>query len=84
MHRIGHDNAGLGGDWFLDRVEIDCPSLGRKWYFPASRWLAKGKEDGQLEVELHPQHMATEEYEKCEWFVKRFEEGFLVILINDK
>ena len=63
--RVEHDNSGLGGDWYLDRVEIDCPSLGRKWYFPAGRWLAKGKADGKLEVELMPLDMATEEYDKC-------------------
>ena len=63
--RIGHDNAGGGGAWFLDRVEIDCPALGRKWVFPCGRWLAKGEDDGQLERELYPQDMATEEYVPC-------------------
>lgn len=66
--RIGHDNSGLtGAAWCLDRVEIDCPSLGRKWYFPCGRWLAKGKDDGAIERELYPQDMATEEYDKCNY-----------------
>ena len=67
VYRIGHDNAGLlgGGAWLLEKVEIDCPSLGQKWYFPCGRWLAKDKDDGKLERELYPQDMATEEYEAC-------------------
>jgi len=64
--RIGHDNAGGGGAWYLENVEIDCPSLGRKWMFPHGRWLAKDKDDGQLERELFPQDIATVEYKPCE------------------
>ena len=64
-YRIGHDNAGGGGAWYLDSVEVDCPSLGKKWYFPCSRWLAKDEDDGQLERELYPQDLATEEYVPC-------------------
>ncbi|XP_053384453.1 lipoxygenase homology domain-containing protein 1-like isoform X6 [Mercenaria mercenaria] len=63
--KIGHDNKGGGGAWFLDKVAIECPSLGRNWTFPANRWLAKNKGDNQLEVELFPQDLATEEYLKC-------------------
>lgn len=62
---IGHDNAGGGGAWFLDRIEIDCPHLGKKWVFPHNRWLAKDEDDGKLERELFPQDMATEEYNPC-------------------
>ena len=64
--RIGHDNAGGGGAWFLDHVEIDSPSLGKKWLFPCGRWLAKKEDDGKLERELWPQDVATEEYIPCE------------------
>jgi len=64
--RIGHDNAGGGGAWYLENVEIDCPSLGKKWFFPHGRWLAKDEDDGQLERELFPQDMATVEYKPCE------------------
>ena len=64
-YRIGHDNKGGGAAWFLERVVIDCPSLGRTWTFPCSRWLAKNKGDNELEVELTPQELATEEYLKC-------------------
>lgn len=63
--KIGHDNEGGGAAWFLDKVLIECPSLGRNWTFPANRWLAKDKGDNQLEVELFPQDLATEEYIKC-------------------
>ena len=51
----------------MERIEIDCPKLGRKWYFPCGRWLAKGKDDGQLERELFPQDVATEEYIPCNY-----------------
>ena len=64
-YRIGHDNAGGGGAWYLERVEIDCPSLGKKWYFPCGKWLAKNEGDGLLERELFPQEVATEEYVPC-------------------
>jgi len=67
-YRIGHDNAGGGGAWFLENVVIDCPSLGKKWHFPHGRWLAKGEDDGHLERELFPQDLATEEYNPCEYF----------------
>ena len=63
--RIGHDNKGGGAAWFVDKVVVECPSLGRNWTFPVNRWLAKNKGDNQLEVELFPQELATEEYEKC-------------------
>ena len=63
--RIGHDNKGGGAAWFLDKVIIECPALGRNWTFPANRWLAKNKGDNLLEVEIYPQDLATEEYMKC-------------------
>lgn len=63
--RIGHDNSGFGGAWFLDRVDIDCPSLGKKWLFPCKRWLAKNKDDGALERELYPEELDTVEYNPC-------------------
>ena len=52
--RIGHDNKGGFAGWYLDNVEIDAPSLGKKWVFPAGRWLDKGKDDGKTEVDLFP------------------------------
>ncbi|XP_064633987.1 lipoxygenase homology domain-containing protein 1-like isoform X3 [Lineus longissimus] len=63
--RVGHDGAGGGAAWYLDKVEIDCPSLGRRWLFPCGRWMGKGEDDGLLERELLPQEMATEEYIPC-------------------
>ena len=49
----------------MENVEIDCPSLGKKWHFPHARWLAKDEDDGKLERELFPQDLATEEYNPC-------------------
>lgn len=63
--RIGHDNKGGGGAWFLEKVEIDCPSIGKKWLFPCRRWLAKDEDDGLLERELFPQELDTEIYAPC-------------------
>ncbi|KAL5006870.1 hypothetical protein ScPMuIL_015676 [Solemya velum] len=63
--RIGHDNAGGGAAWHLDKVVIDAPSLGKNWTFPCSRWLAKDEDDGQIEREIYPQELSTEEYVPC-------------------
>lgn len=63
--RIGHDNAGGGAAWHLDKVVIDAPSLGKSWTFPCSRWLAKDEDDGQIEREIYPQELSTEEYVPC-------------------
>ncbi|KAH9519113.1 Lipoxygenase y domain-containing protein 1 [Bulinus truncatus] len=63
--KIGHDNAGGGGAWFLDKVLIDAPSLGRAWSFPCGHWLSDSDEDRKLERELYPQELATEEYAPC-------------------
>ncbi|XP_078332217.1 lipoxygenase homology domain-containing protein 1-like isoform X5 [Crassostrea virginica] len=62
---ISHDDSGFRSDWFLDKVIIDCPSLGKSWTFPCNRWLAKGKDDGKIERELFPQDLETEEYTPC-------------------
>lgn len=62
---ISHDDSGFRSDWFLDKVIIDCPSLGKSWTFPCNRWLAKGKDDGKIERELFPQNLETEEYTPC-------------------
>ncbi|GFN87702.1 hypothetical protein PoB_001420800 [Plakobranchus ocellatus] len=63
--KIGHDNKGGGGAWFLDKVVIDAPSLGRTWVFPCGHWLSDSDEDRQLERELFPQELATEVYRPC-------------------
>lgn len=52
--RIGHDNAGGGADWHLDKVEVDAPAVGKQWVFPCNRWFAKGKDDSALERVLVP------------------------------
>lgn len=64
--RIGHDNKGGFAGWMLDKVEIDAPSLGKRWCFPCGRWLDKKEDDGQIERELFPVESRTEEYEKRE------------------
>ena len=37
----------------------------RRWQ--VRRWLARDEDDGQLERELYPQDVATEEYVPCEY-----------------
>ena len=60
--RIGHDNKGGFAGWYLDNIIIDAPSLGKKWVFPAGRWLDKGKDDGKIETELFPSEDKEENY----------------------
>ncbi|KAM8782294.1 lipoxygenase homology domain-containing protein 1 isoform 1-T1 [Rhynchonycteris naso] len=52
--RIGHDNAGNKGGWFLDRVDITDTNNEITYYFPCQRWLAVEEDDGQLSRELLP------------------------------
>ncbi len=64
--RIGHDNFGGGAAWYLERVEVDCPKLGVKLFFPAAEWIGEGYGDGSLHRDLYPHEGATEEYIPCE------------------
>ncbi len=57
--RIGHDNAGIGGAWYLDRVEIEVPSLGKKWLATCEKWLSKKKGDGLIEREIYLHRLVT-------------------------
>ena len=43
---IGHDNSGNAPGWFCDMVEVECPSVGLKQFFPCGKWLAK--DEGML------------------------------------
>nr|KAG5694176.1 hypothetical protein BaRGS_016022 [Batillaria attramentaria] len=52
--KIRHDNAGFGGAWFLDRVEVDDRKRKKNYFFPCQRWLATDKDDGQISRELVP------------------------------
>ncbi|KAG5195720.1 hypothetical protein JEQ12_012015 [Ovis aries] len=51
---IGHDSTGLHASWFLGSVQIRVPRQGKRYTFPANRWLDKDQADGRLEVELYP------------------------------
>jgi hypothetical protein len=46
---IGHDNSGPGPGWFLDRVDVECNSIGMKQIFPCNKWLAKDEGDSRIE-----------------------------------
>ncbi|KAL8614278.1 hypothetical protein ACOMHN_007616 [Nucella lapillus] len=63
--RIGHDNAGGGAAWHLNKVEIDCPSLGTTWLFLCNRWLSEKDDDGLIERDLYPQDLETTQYRPC-------------------
>eukprot|EP00794_Sanderia_malayensis_P016965 gene16965-18674_t len=53
MIRIGHDAAGLGDAWFLDKVLIANPeNVEQKFTFLCDRWLAKNEDDGKTIREL--------------------------------
>ncbi|XP_070566658.1 lipoxygenase homology domain-containing protein 1-like isoform X2 [Ptychodera flava] len=62
--RIGHDSKGPGAGWMLEKVDIDAPSLGKKWTFPCHRWFDKKEDDGETERDLLPVETRTEQYEK--------------------
>ena len=46
---VGHDNSGPGPGWFLDHVEVECPTIGMTQTFPCERWLATDEDDGRIE-----------------------------------
>jgi len=50
--RIGHDNSGVSAGWFLDQIDIDVSSIGKRFSFPCNRWLCKNEDDGEIEREL--------------------------------
>ncbi len=50
--RIGHDSAGFGSSWLLDRVIVTHDKTKQEWYFLCGRWLAKDEDDGKTEREL--------------------------------
>jgi hypothetical protein len=63
--RIGHDGSGPGAGWHLEKVVIDAPKLGKKWVFPCGRWFDTNEDDHQIERELEPLDLNTEEYIPC-------------------
>lgn len=70
---IGHDGKGVGSGWFLDNVEIECPSQGQKWVFPHSRWLSKGEDDGLIERDILPESASAQSMEAHRaWNVRVF------------
>jgi lipoxygenase homology domain-containing protein 1 len=46
---IGHDNSGFGPGWFLERIDVECPTIGMTQVFPCNRWLAKDEDDHKIE-----------------------------------
>lgn len=67
---IGHDNSGAGPGWFLDRVDVECPSIGMKQVFPCDRWLARDEDDGLIERILHENTSLREQRKpKTTWFL---------------
>ena len=60
---IGHDSTGLHASWFLGSVQIRVPRQGKRYTFPANRWLDKDQADGRLEVELYPSEVV--DIQKC-------------------
>ncbi|KAG1662011.1 hypothetical protein FOA52_009500 [Chlamydomonas sp. UWO 241] len=52
--RIGHDNAGFGAAWHLDRVTVENKATGQSVTFNCGRWFSKKEDDGQVERDLLP------------------------------
>jgi len=51
---IWHDDSGWGSGWFLDKIVIESPDMGKTWEFLCGRWLADDEDDGALSRELFP------------------------------
>ncbi|ESN94693.1 hypothetical protein HELRODRAFT_164577 [Helobdella robusta] len=51
--KIGHDNAGLGGAWYLEKVEVINSANQKRWNFSHYRWIGKKDDDGRLEHEIY-------------------------------
>ncbi|KAH3761318.1 hypothetical protein Pelo_6863 [Pelomyxa schiedti] len=51
---IGHDGAGFGSAWFLDKVVVTEENSGAIWNFLCGKWLSKQCDDHLLERELVP------------------------------
>ena len=47
---VFHDNSGKDPSWFLETVTIKDKQTEEQWDFPANRWLAVEKGDGQIQV----------------------------------
>ena len=61
---IGHDNSGRGPGWFLDRIDIECLTIGMVQKFPCNKWLAKDEDDGLIERILYEDTSLRENKEK--------------------
>jgi hypothetical protein len=55
---VGHDGQGAGAGWYLDWIEVTCPTSGKVYRFGADRWLASDEGDGRTEVTLMVGHFA--------------------------
>ena len=49
---IGHDNAGAAPGWYCEWIEIDCPTLGKRYKATVNQWFAKGEGDGLVERKI--------------------------------
>ncbi|XP_063398724.1 lipoxygenase homology domain-containing protein 1-like isoform X1 [Mytilus trossulus] len=52
--KVRHDNKGIGAAWYLDKIEVVDNRRKKTYYFLCQKWLAVGKDDGQISRELIP------------------------------
>eukprot|EP01119_Soliformovum_irregulare_P003103 TRINITY_DN133_c0_g1_i3.p1 TRINITY_DN133_c0_g1~~TRINITY_DN133_c0_g1_i3.p1 ORF type:complete len:710 (+),score=244.05 TRINITY_DN133_c0_g1_i3:779-2908(+) len=50
--RIGHNGAGFGAGWFLEKVTVKNLNDNGVFEFPCNQWFDKGEGDGQIERDL--------------------------------
>lgn len=50
--RIRHDNTGTRPGWFLDYITVHEDESDRMWFFPCSRYLSVGNDDGLIDRTL--------------------------------
>ncbi len=47
--RVGYDDTGLSPAWFLEGIAVHNEGTGASWSFPCHRWLARHRDDGEIE-----------------------------------
>ncbi len=50
---VGHDGAGPGSGWFLDKIVVrEHAGDSKKYVFQCNKWLDEGEDDGKIERKL--------------------------------
>ncbi|KAH8871549.1 Lipoxygenase homology domain-containing protein 1 [Schistosoma japonicum] len=61
---VGHDNSGHSPSWFLDKVQVYCPSNGIEQTFPCRKWLVSSKPNLKAEQTLFEEKSLRKQTDK--------------------